>query len=223
MKRVGLIAPHTDTTIEADLQRHLHGEHSVHTQRVWLDSVTVEAEETMLQEGVPRAAAYLAPIAPEVLVFGCTSAGALRGVEGETAFRFWLAEVLGCPVVSAFESVRQALVEAAPAGVVWLLSPYTPGVHETMLHSLAAANVAVRDGGSMGIGSDLAVGRLEPAEIVEFVHNQSLPISSGDQVFISCTNLRAAECAETLAHNLGCPVTTSNTAILGRLLPMLNT
>ena len=79
MRRIALILPNTDTTLERDLQARLGGAHGVHSERVWLETVTVDAEETMLREEVPRAARYLQPIRPDAAVFGCTSAGALRG------------------------------------------------------------------------------------------------------------------------------------------------
>jgi len=34
----------------------------LHTERMWLDDVTVEAEQTILQEEFPRTFRYLAPI-----------------------------------------------------------------------------------------------------------------------------------------------------------------
>jgi len=221
MKRVGLIIPHTDSTLERDLQRNLHGAHGVHTERVWLDRVTVAAEEAMLSDEVPRAAQYLAPIRPDVVVFGCTSAGALRGVDGEAAFRRWLEATLACPVVSAFGSVCRVL--RACRGAVWLVTPYTAAVHATMRRSLEAAGLRVRDGGSMGIESDIDVGRLAPDAIARFVGERRLGIEPGDQVFISCTNLRAAECAASLSDDIACPVTSSNLAILQALEPLLDT
>jgi len=222
MRRVGLIIPHTDTALERDLQRNLRGVDGVHTERIWLDTVTVEAEELMLRDEVPRAADYLGPIRPDVVVFGCTSAGALRGVEGENTFVEWLETTLECPVVSAFGSVRRHLFSGHGDANVWLVSPYVRAVHETMLRSLVSSGLAVRDGGSMGIENDTEVGNITPCEIKSFVVDRELAPAGGDCLFLSCTNLRAAECSESLSRRLGCHVTSSNLAILDALTRVLD-
>jgi maleate cis-trans isomerase len=90
-----------------------------------------------------------------------------------------------------------------------------------MLGALEAAGLSLRDGGCMGIEDDLAVGLLEPDEIERFVLAQELTPGPGDRVFVSCTNLRVAECADSLSRRLGCTVTSSNLAILEALEPML--
>ncbi len=222
MNRIALIIPNTDTTLEADLQRSLRGNQSVHTQRVWLGRVTVEDEDAMLRDEVPRAVEYLRPIQPDTVVFGCTSAGALRGVNGEIDFCHWLETELGCPIVSAFGSVRRKLLDAGQAAPVWLITPYARRVHETMLDSLAEGGITVRDGGCMGVDDDVAVGRLTPEEIAKFVRGCVRHPAPEDRIFISCTNLRAHECAPGLARDLGCRVTSSNTAILESLNKLLH-
>lgn len=222
MRRIGLILPHTDTTLEHDLQRNLFGRNGIHTERVWLDTVTVEAEEAMLRDEVPRAAEYLRPIRPDITVFGCTSAGALRGVDGEDAFVEWLETTLDCPVVSAFGSVRRYLVNARGQPNVWVVSPYVRAVHETMLRSLASSGLAMRDGGCMGIDNDIDVGNLAPPEIERFVLGRDIAPAVRDCLFLSCTNLRAAECAQSLSRQLGCHVTSSNLAILDTLRRILD-
>ncbi len=222
MQRISVILPNTDTTLERDLQSHLGGAHGLHSERVWLETVTVEAEEAMLREEVPRAAAYLRPIRADAAVFGCTSAGALRGVEGENTFVDWLAGTLDCPVVSAFGSVRRQLHATFRGAGVWLVTPYVRPVHETMLHSLADAGLTMRDGGCMAIENDIDVGRLEPEKIVRFVLDRELAPARDEGVFLSCTNLRAAECAGTLAHRMGCRVTSSNLAILEALQSIID-
>jgi maleate isomerase len=217
--RIGLMTPHNDMTTEWDLQRVHAGTHVVHTQRLWLPEVSAAAEETMLREEVPRAAAYLDGVGADVVVFGCTSAGAIRGPEGEERFTAWLAERMGAPVVSAFASVRRVL--ARSAGPVSIVTPYSTPLHTSVLDSFAAAGVSIRDGGCMGLDDDRRIGRVTPAQLIAFATERLASGPKPERVFISCTNLRAAECAETLERRLGCPVTSSNLAILDNLRPYL--
>jgi len=218
--RIGLMTPHNDMTTEWDLQR-VHGRaHAIHTARLWLPEVSADAEETMLREEVPRAAAYLDGIGADVVVFGCTSAGAIRGPDGEDRFTAWLAERMGAPVVAAFASVRHVLARSSASTHV--VTPYGQTLHQSVLDSLAAAGIAVRDGGCMGLDDDRDIGRVTPAHLTAFVTDRLGAGTAPERVFISCTNLRAAECAETLEQRLGCPVTSSNLAILDNLRPYLD-
>ncbi|MYC30160.1 MAG: hypothetical protein F4X65_08740, partial [Chloroflexi bacterium] len=78
-KRVGLIVPSTNTVMEPDLYRNLPSGTTVHTSRMLLEgSVTIEAEEMMLDVYLPECARQIGTLQPDVVVFGCTSAGALR-------------------------------------------------------------------------------------------------------------------------------------------------
>ena len=217
MSRIALMVPHTDTTLEWDLQRALAGRYSVHTQRLWLDDVSETAEETMLRVEVPRAAAYLRPLAPDLLVFGCTSAGAIRGAAGDRRFTAWLAEAVDAPVVSAFGGVVRDLERRAGAAPVQLITPYTSALHARMAGALVDAGVRVTGGGCMGLSDDCAIGRVEPAAVTAFAAEQIGYDAAPAHLFVSCTNLRAAECADALAARLGLEVTTSNSAILARL------
>lgn len=217
--RIGLMTPHNDMTTEWDLQRVHAGTHVVHTHRLWLPEVSAAAERTMLDDEVPRAAAYLDGLGLDVLVFACTSAGAILGPEGEERFTAWLAERMGVPVVSAYASVRNVLMRAP--GPVSVLTPYSEALHRSVLDSFAAAGVSIRDGGSMGLDDDRQIGRVTPEQLIAFVTERLATGPKPERVFISCTNLRAAECAATLERRLGCPVTSSNLAILDNLQPHL--
>ena len=217
--RIGLVIPHTDTTLEWDLQRTFAGQASVHTARAFLAAVSDEAESRMLDEAVPEAVRLLAAIRPDLLVFGCTSAGALRGAEGDRTLAAALEAEVGCPVVSAFSAVLAAL-ERRVVGPVALFSPYTEGVQATMRRALEAAGISVVEAGTMGLADDSEIGRITPESVHAFVAGAETRIADAAGVFVSCTNLRAAECATPLEAALERPVITSNTAILDAIRRM---
>lgn len=214
--------PHSDTTLEWDLQRRLGGMHSIHVERLWLAEVSAAAEQRMLDEEVPRAAAYLEGLEPDVVIFGCTSAGALYGPAGEDAFCLELEDRMAAPVLSAFGSVRRTLTQQAGRDTVGIVTPYSRDLHETVLDSLAAAGVVVLDAGCMGLTSDHDIGHITPDTLTRFVRNQFERAPVPQRLFISCTNLRAAEAADELAARLNRPVTSSNLAILDTLRPYLD-
>lgn len=217
--RIGLVIPHTDTTLESDLQRTFAGQASVHTARAFLAEVSDAAEARMLDEAVPAAARLLAAVRPDLLVFGCTSAGALRGADGDRALAADLEAEAGCPVVSAFSAVLAAL-DRRVVGPVALFSPYTEGVQATMRCALEAAGLPVVEGGAMGLADDTEIGRIAPESVHAFVAGAAPRMAEAAGILISCTNLRAAECAAALEAELERPVVTSNTAILDAIRRM---
>ena len=80
MARVGLVVPSPNTVMEADLYRRLPAGATLHTARMYMVETTPEGESAMLDDHLPGAIRDLASARPDVVVFGCTSAGALRGL-----------------------------------------------------------------------------------------------------------------------------------------------
>lgn len=78
--RAGLIVPSSNTVVEGDFHRALGPSAVVSTTRIFLEQVTRTAEVRMLREGLPRAVCLIRTARPEVIVFGCTSAGSLGGL-----------------------------------------------------------------------------------------------------------------------------------------------
>lgn len=214
--RIGLLVPNTDTSLEWDLQRAFGGRCSIHTERIYLENVTVEAELKMVEEETPRALEYLRPIQPEVIVFGCTSAGALYGVDGEAAFTRGLGESLGCPSISAFGSVL-AHIACLKITRLSLFTPYTAEVHTKVANSIREAGVTIIWEDWLGLVKDEDIGNLDPALIAERLGHAPTGDKRADAVFASCTNLRVDEISAGLSGELGQPVFGSNTAIIAGL------
>lgn len=214
-KRMALLIPHTDTTLEADLQDSSLS-YSVHTERMWLDDVTRAGEEKMIMQEMPRALSYLAPVSPDVAVFGCTSASALHGLNGERALVKEISRSLNCPSITAFGAVIDALKLLEPARVA-LITPYITEVTEKVAFSLIEAGLKVNYWEGMGEASDEAIGRKDPLEIIHYVTKRRSCLKESDCLLLSCTNLRALACREDLERFLDLPVVTSNNAIIAML------
>lgn len=211
--RIGLLLPNTDSTVEWDLQRRFASRCSIHPERLFLENVSVDAEMKMLQEETPRAVPFIKPLNPALTVFACTSAGALYGVAGERAFTDDLSKKLGCPVVSAFGSVLADLKMAKVARIA-LFTPYTAPVHAKVANGLRETGMEVVWEDCLGLLQDTDIGRVTPGELLTRFETHAPPAGSCDALFLSCTNLRAAEIADELRARLGLPVFTSNLAII---------
>ena len=84
-RRVGVIVPSSNTTVEADFMRALPAGTTVHAARTFLAETTAEAERRMIYDHVPIAVTDLATLRPHVVAFACTSGGAVLGADGEAA------------------------------------------------------------------------------------------------------------------------------------------
>lgn len=211
--RLALLLPHTDTTLEWDLQRAFNGRCSIHAERLYLENVTVQAEAKMVEEETPRAVPFIKPLHPAVTIFGCTSAGALYGVEGERAFTRRLADELGCPVVSAFGSVLAALAEDGIRRLA-LFTPYTEAVHGTIAAGLRETGIDLVWQDYLGLLYDTDIGRVTPGQLLARFESSAPPPRECDALFLSCTNLRVAEIAPELSRRVGLPVLSSNLSII---------
>ena len=83
MSRLGLIVPSTNTVSEMDFQQFSPDDVGVHTSRMYIEETTAEDERRMVTEYLPPAVRDLATMRPDVVVFSCTSAGAVIGEDGE--------------------------------------------------------------------------------------------------------------------------------------------
>jgi maleate isomerase len=210
--RLGVIVPSSNTVVEPDFTRHLPDDVGLHTARMRLVETTPDDERAMLGDPVRRAAADLGTLAPQVVAFACTSAGALLGGEGEQRLERELAEIVGAPLVSTNHAVAAALRRRGAATVV-VLTPYIDALNEAIAATLRARGVEVRRIAGMGLTDNYAIAEVEPAAIVDFARERLAGVAC-DAVFASCTNLRAWDAAPALEQALGRPVVTSNMATL---------
>jgi len=207
-KRIGIITPASDTVIEVDFARHFAGPITVHTARMYLESTTVKGESKMLEEEVDPAVRRIAQVAPEVIVFGCTSASALLGLEGEKRLVRRMESLSGCPCLTITGAAVNQLQKSGIRDLM-VLTPYLPEINRRLEGTFQAAGLPVTYIAGMGLDSDRAIGNIEPEEIITFVRKH-FSRASADGIFLSCTTLRAMETVHQLQTELNVPVLTSN-------------
>jgi maleate isomerase len=217
--RVGLLVPSSNTVMEVDFYRRLPASATLHTGRMYLETTTPEAEGVMLDQHVVPTARDLATARPAVLVFGCTSAGALRGNDYDRELCLRLAAESGAEVVSVIASVRRAIARRG-SKTLGVVTPYVDALNEKIRSSLEAdgSRVSVIDG--LGITDNFRIAQVTPEEIAEFAFRRLHDVRA-DLVFISCTNFRALEAIPLIEERLGTPVVTSNQAALEETLALL--
>ena len=212
-KRVGLIVPSTNTVMEPDLYRHLPNNVTVHTSRMLLEgSVTVETEELMLDVYLPECARQIGTLQPDVVVFGCTSAGALRGPAYEQELAEEISRATGAPTVTIMGAVVEEL-RRLEFNSVAVLTPYSEEINDTIKDSLEASGFTVPYINGMDVRGAFNIAAVTPAEIISYTREQLKGVES-DCLFVSCANLRSVEVLGELEAVAGRPVLTSNQAVL---------
>lgn len=210
--RVALLVPSSNTVMENDLHAGLSKDRfTVHTDRMYLVETTRACELDMIEKHAPAAAKDLGTLNPDVLVFGCTSAGSLFGLAYDGQVCSSLGELAGCPTIGVVSSVSEALQRRKAARVA-IITPYNEDLTQSVATAVATHTSVVCAHG-MGITDNVALADPTPEQIVAFARQQ-LRGQSFDCVFASCTNFRAVEALPLLEQAFGVPVVTSNSSVI---------
>jgi len=214
--RIGLIVPSSNTVMEPDFHQQIGRTAIVSTTRIFLEEVTREEELRMLDNDLPKATELIRTTAPDVVIFGCTSAGALGTLAHDHEIGESIRKGAGAPAVTVLEAVLTKVRAIDPRKIA-VFTPYTEDLTNNIASSLREAGYSPVKAVGMGIRGNLDIGRVPPSEVIRFVESQ-LKGCSPDCVFLSCTNWRSVEAIEPLQRKLGMPIVTSNQAAVDAVL-----
>lgn len=210
LSRVGLIVPSSNTVMEPDFHRHLGSIAAISTTRIFLEQVTREAEIAMLEQDLPNALRLIKTTAPDVVVFGCTSAGSLDGLDHDSAIGQTIEQGTGATAVTVVASVLSEL-RTLRAKTVAVLTPYREELTGTVTQCVLEGGYSVVHSAGMGLLENREIGEVTPEEIIAFAESQMKGVKA-DCLFLSCTNWQAWATLEALSGRLQLPVISSNQA-----------
>ena len=221
--RVALLVPSSNTVMENDLHRALPPDRfTVHTDRMYLVETTREAEVAMIEEHAKPAAKDVGTTNPDVLVFGCTSAGSLFGLDYDARTCRELGDLAGCPALGVINAVSDALA-AARARRIAVITPYNEDLTRSVAAAVSTEGRKIVAAHGMGITVNVELADPDPKAIVDFTRERLVGLDF-DTLFVSCTNFRALEDKPILEKAFGATVVTSNSAVvdaLGRMFPAI--
>jgi maleate isomerase len=211
--RVGLIIPSSNTTLEVDFYRSFRRKATIHASLMYMEVVTRKNERRMIREDLPRAVDLLRGLGPDVIVFGCTSGGAVGGLEHDRRIVAWIERRSKARCITVLSSVIEALKkEGCPQ--IGVLTPYIQEVNEDIQRSLTQARFRVRFIHGMGLVHNIQVGRVTPREIFQFAQTVRPASHHVQGLFFSCTNWRALEALPQLRRVFKVPLITSSQAAI---------
>ncbi|MEH6403749.1 MAG: ectoine utilization protein EutA [Sneathiella sp.] len=210
-KRIGLIALATDHTSELDFSRICDpAEVGVYVSRIAYDNPTTP--ENLRQTG-PRITQAAELILPDehldVVAYGCTAATVVLGDRAVADFIHAAKPDSKCvtPTSAAFAAFAALGVKR-----VSVLTPYSPAVTEELVSYFTENGLDVANWKCLGLEDDRKMARVSHKSIIS-AGTQTID-ESAEALFISCTAVRAAECAEEIEKIIGKPVITSNQAVV---------
>lgn len=211
-KRIGLLVPSSNTVMEPDFYRALPQDWSLHTARMYLESVTEAGEQRMLNEFTFPAVRDLASAQPDVIVFGCTSAGALRGNAHDAWLTREITERTGIPAVSVIGALRKGIRKLGARRLV-IATPYIAPLNVHIQVSLQEDGLEVMNIAGLGIRSNPQIALVSQEDILAIAH-QAVGSLAPDLLFLSCTNFPAMRALPALNEAFPFPVISSNQVTL---------
>jgi maleate isomerase len=212
-KRIGLIIPSVNTTIEPEFASLAPDGFSFHAARVMLHETTPEGLRAMNAE-LSSAAHLIASVAPKAVGYACTSGSFLAGADGLARQTAEIGAITGCPVVATSAAMIEAL-RALGLRRIALATPYLEVLNRIEKEYFESQGFSVVSLQGLGL-SGAAIREVPPEEVCRLVRSADRPDADG--IFVSCTDLRAMETVALLEGELGKPVLTSNLVTLWALL-----
>lgn len=216
--RLGLMIPSSNSTMEPEFYRVLPYEITLHTQRIWLETVEYSSWMRMNEE-VQWAARYLSTADVDVQLFGCTGASFAKGLGYDQKIVARMEQAV--PSVRA-TTTSTAIVEALQTlGLkkVAFGTPYSKQVNSIGLHFLSVHGLEVTREAGLGYTANLEIGRLDSCTAYDLAMQIDNPEAQG--VFLSCTNWSTMNQIDAIEQKLSKPVVTSNQASLWSCLRRL--
>lgn len=204
---MGVTVPQANTTVEPEMQALLGARHTLLTARMHCPSA--DSRERLLAYfdtlGTTVAQFDVAPL--QVLGFACTGSSYLVGADAEASRLAALTASRGYPVLSAAQSILQAL-HALSARRIALLSPYPRWLSEAGQAYWQAAGLTIT--AIAGLPSELLDTRNIYKLTTPVVQNilTSLDTTGCDAVLMSGTGMPSLRTMA--AHTLPMPVLSSN-------------
>jgi maleate isomerase len=228
---IGLIVPSSNLTMETELPRLLRDRESVlpedrfvfHSSRMRMQHVTPEQLRAMnAQTG--RAALELADVRPDVVATACLVAIMAQGPGYHCTAEDEITAVLRdqgaqAPVVSSAGALLDG-IKTLGARRVAIITPYMKPLTRVVADYIEDAGTEVVDALSLEVPDNLAVARLDPADLRN--HWRRLDLSRADALVLSaCVQMPSLPSIQPVEDAAGLPVLSAATATAYRILAEL--
>ena len=228
---IGMIVPSSNLTMETELPRMLAARERelpedrfvFHAARARMQHVTPEQLVAMNAQAT-RAATELADARPDVVATACLVAIMAQGpgfhcTAEDDITAALRAEGASAPVISSAGALLSGIA-ALGARRVALITPYMKPLTKAVVDYIEDAGVEVVDALSLEVPDNLAVARLDPADLR--AHHTRLDLSRADALVLSaCVQMPSLPSIAPVEAAVGMPVLSAATATTFRILSAL--
>jgi maleate cis-trans isomerase len=201
--RIGLLVPSINTTMETEFWGIAPEGVSVHTARIAGGRHGTPEELRNMEKEARLAAARVANVEPDVLVYGCTSGSFFEGPEWNKMIKEELTRITGAPTVTTAGSMAECLMRNGHRKVD-VVTPYVDLTNERLRQFLRGHDIDVGTLATFDMLDMFDHAKILPEEIYRRVKDTTTDDSSA--VFVACTQLRAMEVLDALERDIGKPV-----------------
>jgi maleate cis-trans isomerase len=210
MKRIGLMVPSSNTTVEPEFYRALPRGVTLHTARLYLTRIAPEAILQMVQD-MEAQAKLLASADVDVIVLGATAPSFLKGLGYDRELIGKLEAATGRKATTTTTALIEALRHVGARRVV-LGSAYDDKVNGIAKAFLEASGIEVLGMEGLALVDNLIVGRLAP----ETAYDLALKVNraDADAIALSCTNWQTMDAIERIEQDTGKTVVSTTQATI---------
>jgi maleate isomerase len=223
--RLGLIVPSSNTTMETEIPAMLRAREAIRPERVTCHSARMRMQQVSpeqlaaMDDQAVRCAEELSDARVELLLYACLVAIMTRGQGYHRSSEQRLKGPGNAPVVTSAGALTEALT-ALGARKISVIAPYLKPLTATVCDYIEAEGVEVHDAVSLEVEDNLAVGRLDPKNLIELA--DTVDITGVDALVLSaCVQMPSLPAVHPVQDRLGLPVLTASTATMWQALRTL--
>jgi maleate isomerase len=204
-KRIGLLVPSSNSTVEVEFYRALPQEVSLHVGRLPITQVDPESIAGMV-DPIDAEAKKLASADVDVIVLGAAAPSFLKGMGYDREMSARIARASGKPATTASTALLQSL---AALGIerIALGTAYTRKVTDIAIAFLRANGIEVVESECLGLVDNLEIGRLDAGTALELGRRIASPRAQA--IAFLCTNWQSMAVIDQLERETGLPVLSS--------------
>ncbi len=229
--RIGMIVPSSNTTMETEIPAMLRAREEIrpdrftfHSSRMRMQHVTPEQLAAMDADSL-RCAAELADARVDVMAYACLVAIMSQGrgyhSESESKLSAVARQESGTeiPVLSSAGALTEALAHLGVKNIA-VVTPYMKPLTATVCDYIEHEGFNVVDSLSLEVPDNLAVGRLDPQNLLE--HVRRVDISGADALVLSaCVQMPSLPVLDAVQQQFDIPVVSAAAATAWRILSRL--
>jgi maleate isomerase len=222
-KRIGVVIPSTNTSVEADYNDLRPDDVTFHVGRIFIQtkiSTDKDAQKTLRQirEGMEKAVNDVCTCKPDHLIMGMSSETFVGGREGSLAMGKRMEELSGLGVSMGSEATREVL-EMLGARRIAVLTPYQPSIDaevDRYFKDLGYDLVAMR---SLRCPSATSIADVTGEEILDAIAELQREAGDDFDLFVQAgTNLSSWRVADEVERRTGKPLVGINAATVWHAL-----